>query len=227
MEGEAILDRIEALWNGFSYTAFKKGRLDVKEMKQYEKYLTEMEEKFKKGELNLIIEQIHVDVNEVSSKADMHNPDIIIVDGAYMLGEEDGDDDWQSQIKTFRGLKKLARRIKKPILASTQSKDENPTLKSISFSQNIRADADKIVGLGQTPEQRLAKEIEIVNLKNREGVSNGKILTNWDFDEMDYSTICYINEQGDRPSTDKTENEDMLYNDTIMVDDTSKESVIN
>lgn len=200
MSSKAITRRIDAVWCKLNYTRFTKGKLMPDEFARFEKYLDEIE-----GDenSNLIVEQVNIGVSEISSKIDMHKPDMVFVDGAYLLEDEtDGEDDWRAQVRIFRGLKRIARAKKVPIFASTQSKSEKANLSTIAFASHIRADADVILGLEQDEEMREDKEIAIKPLKTREAESNGRVLLNWDFNKMDYSTIYMEDDEGRRSEND-------------------------
>lgn len=209
MSSSAITRRIDAVWCNLNYYRFTRGRLTPQELMRYENYLQEMEGNDK---FNLIVEQVNMGVTEISSKIDQHKPDMVFVDGAYLLEDEaEGEDDWRAQVRIFRGLKRIARAKKIPVFASTQSKTEKANLSSIAFASHIKADADVILGLSQDEEMRHDKEVGVIPLKVREGEANSRILMNWKFSEpngMDYSTIYAEGADGKRADFD-TPDEDI------------------
>ena len=224
MSSQAIARRIDAVWCNLNYTRFTKGRLNAQEYSRYEKYLQDIEGN---TDFNLIIEQVHIGVSEISAKIDQHKPDMVFVDGAYLLEDEtDGEDDWRSQVRIFRGLKRIARAKKVPIFASTQSKTEKANLSSIAFASHIRADADVIMGMQFDEEMRQDKEMALALLKLREGETNSRILFNWKFSEpdgMNYSTIYAEGSDGKRASNDMQSKDEVEssrdVNESIMVID--------
>ena len=141
------------------------------------------------------------------AKINKHKPDIVLIDGAYMLEDSEGDDDWRALVRIFRGLKRMATSFNIPIIASTQSSTRETTLDSISFAKHIRADVDVMIGLEQTLEMRIDKEVALVPLKYREAEMSGKIYHNWCFNRMDWSSIYTENADGSRPEGDIEEDE--------------------
>lgn len=221
MSSNAIMKRIDAVWCNLNYTRFNQGKLTSQEYKRFETYLADLEGD---EESNLIVEQINIGVSEISAKIDQHKPDMVFVDGAYLLEDEsEGEDDWRAQVRIFRGLKRIARAKKVPVFASTQSKTEKANLSSIAFASHIRADADIILGLQQDEEMKQDKEIAVVPLKLREGEINSRILMNWKFSEpngMDYSTLYAEGADGRRANTDiqsDGEQTERDVNEAIMV----------
>ena len=187
MSTELIMRRIDAVWNKFSYTKFRDGRLSLEELKKYEKYLAEMEGN---EDFNLIVEQATGGISQVAAKIDQHKPDVVYIDGAYLLeDEEKGEDDWRGLVRIWRGLHRLVLLKKVPIVASTQSKEKRITLSSISFAKAISNDSDVVLALEQDEQQFYDREIRLVSLKIREGELGGAIILNWDFNRMDWSEI--------------------------------------
>lgn len=223
MSSNAIMKRIDAVWCNLNYTRFNRGQLNAQEFTRFEQYLADLEGD---EETNLIVEQINVGVSEISAKIDQHQPDMVFVDGAYLLEDEsEGEDDWRAQVRIFRGLKRIARAKKVPVFASTQSKSEKANLSSIAFASHIKADADIILGLQQDEEMRQDREIAVVPLKLREGEINSRILMNWKFSEpdgMNYSTLYAEGADGRRADADMTtegERTERDVNEAIMVVD--------
>ena len=223
MSSDAIMKRVDAVWCNLNYTRFNRGQLRPEELSRYEEYLEEAEGN---EDFNLVIEQVHMGVTEISAKIDQHNPDMVFVDGAYLLEDEaEGEDDWRAQVRIFRGLKKIARAKKVPVFASTQSKTEKANLSSIAFASHIKADADIILGLQQDEEMREDREIAVVPLKLREGEINSRIMMNWKFSEpngMNYSTIYAEGADGRRLDNDIKSPDEVVerdVNEAVMVID--------
>jgi hypothetical protein len=187
MATKMIIRRIDAIWCKLSYSRFLDGKLTADEFKRLEKYYASIE-----GDVdsNLIIEQATGGVANVGAKIDQHQPEMVMVDGAYLLEDDDsGEDNWQALVRVFRGLHRLCLTKKIPMLASTQSNEQKASLGAISFAKHIRADCDVIMALEQDEEMYADKEIAIKLLKMREGEIPGRILMEWDFKEMKYGTI--------------------------------------
>lgn len=193
MSDEMVMRRIDAVWNLFSYSRFRRGQLHPKELKKYENYLEEMEGN---EEYFLVVETLTGGVTEVAAKIEQHKPDIILLDGAYLLQDDSSDDDdWKALVRVFRGLHRLCLTKKKPMIVTTQSKERVVNLGTISFAKAIAADCDVIGAIEQDDEQKNDKEIKMKWLKLREGEIPGNLHMNWDFDKMDWSPI-YIENNG-------------------------------
>lgn len=190
MSTNMVFRRIDAVWNKFNYSLFKKGQMHTKEEKQYQKYLEEMANKSDE-EIMLIVEQATSGVSQISAKIDQYQPDVVLVDGGYLLADEEGEDDnWMSMVRIWRGLHRLCLSKNIPIVVSTQSKDEsNANLKSVNFSKAIAQDTDIFFVLEQDEQDKNDKEAQIRFLKLREGDMLSIIRLNWDFDKMDYSCL--------------------------------------
>ena len=206
MSTEMIIRRIDAIWCSLSYTRFRDGKLKKDEYARLEKYYNTIE-----GDVdsNIIIEQATGGVTSVGAKIDQHQPEMVMIDGAYLLqDDEGGEDDWRALVRVFRGLHRLCLTKSVPILASTQSNEQKASLGAISFAKHIRADCDVIMALEQDDEMKEDKEIGIKFLKIREGEIPGRILMEWDFDKMKYGTIYMENnENADRSDDDISDEE--------------------
>jgi len=121
----------------------------------------------------------------------LNQPDIVYVDGAYLLSDEEGDEDnWMGLVRVWRGLHGLALLKDKPIIVTTQSKDESrASLRSMAFAKAVANDSDIVVSLEQDEQMRNDKELLMRPLKLREVESRHCVMLNWDFNEMKYNSI--------------------------------------
>ena len=130
----------------------------------------------------------------VSAEIDKYDPDIILIDSAYLMEDDQGaKDDWLRVAHITRDLKKLAKRCKKPIVINTQadkntSKKTGPELGSIMYTQAIGQDSDNVIALFRDEIMLNDREMGLKVLKQREGTL-GKLTINWDFDTMNFSDI--------------------------------------
>ena len=195
MSEDIMRDRYEAMLfsmcynTEFNYNAFKSGMLDLKTEKQFFEFLENDLPNFEP-----LIITTATGVMGLSADIDKYNPDIIMIDSAYLMEDDQGaKDDWLRVAHITRDLKKLAKRCKKPILINTQadkntSKKTGPELGSIMYTQAIGQDSDDVWALYRDDIMRTDNEMGLKILKQREG-SLGKILLNWDFNTMDFSEI--------------------------------------
>jgi replicative DNA helicase len=98
-------------------------------------------------------------VSAIAGKIQSKNPDIVFIDGTYlMIDEQTGESNTPQAITNItRSLKRLARKTKLPIVISTQvltwkMKGGNVSADSIGYSSSFHQDADVIFGLQRESE---------------------------------------------------------------------------
>lgn len=201
MSTDLMLDRFEAMlfgmmYGGFDYNNFKSGTLPLDVEQQYFSFLEEDLPCLEP----LIIENV-TGVSSVVSVIEKEKPDIIYIDGAYLMEDEQGaKDDWLRVTHITRDLKKIAKKWHIPVFINTQadqntSKKTGPGLGDIKYSQAIGQDSDNILALFRDEIMLNDSEMGIRVLKQREGVL-GKAIINWDFHNMNFSGI-YSEKEGD------------------------------
>lgn len=190
MSTDMVFRRVDAVWNKFNYSKFKKGQLDSKDEKKYLAYLDEMENKSDE-DIMLVVEQATGGLSQISAKIDQYEPDIVFIDGAYLLeDEEGGEDNWSGIVRVWRGLHRMCLSKQVPIVTTTQSKVETgASIGSLSFAKALSNEVDVLAVLEQEEQDIRDREADIRFLKLREGDSLSSIRLNWDFDEMNYQPI--------------------------------------
>lgn len=194
MSEEIMRDRYEAVlfakcYGAMNYNAFKSGALSLEDEKKYFEFLEEDLPHFEP-----LIIATATGVMGVSAAIDKYDPDIILIDSAYLMEDDQGaKDDWLRVAHITRDLKKLAKRCKKPIFINTQadkntSKKTGPELGSIMYTQAIGQDSDNVLALFRDEVMLNDREMGLKVLKQREGTL-GKMTLNWDFDSMNFSEI--------------------------------------
>ena len=207
MSEEIMRDRYESIlfsrcYGGINYNEFKSGTLSSKIEEQYFKFLREDLPHFEP-----LIIATATGVMGVSASIEKYDPDIVLIDSAYLMEDDQGaKDDWLRVAHITRDLKKLAKRSKKPIFINTQadkntSKKTGPELGSIMYTQAIGQDSDNVLALFRDEVMFNDREMGIKVLKQREGTL-GKVTLNWDFDTMNFDEI-YL-EREDTSLTDNT-----------------------
>jgi hypothetical protein len=116
-------------------------------------------------------------VSALGSKVSQHRPDILFVDGAYMIDAEvQGVEPNSAQALTSvtRSLKRLAQRAGIPIVISTQAltwkSKRGLKLDSIGYSSSFGQDSDVVFGLEETDDkaERVLKIIAARNTTQKE-----------------------------------------------------------
>lgn len=214
MSETIMRDRYEAVlfakcYKSLNYNAFKSGSLSPEVEQQYFDFL-----RYDLPTFEPLIIATATGVMGVSADIDKYKPDIVLIDSAYLMEDDQGaKDDWLRVAHITRDLKKLAKRAKIPILINTQadkntSKKTGPELGSIMYTQAIGQDSDNVLALFRDEIMINDREMGIKILKQREGTL-GKLTMNWDFDTMNFSEIYFEQDSDDTPSNTL----DVLNND--------------
>jgi replicative DNA helicase len=108
-------------------------------------------------------------VSGLAAKVAQHKPDVVFVDGAYMMDAELTDTEpgsAQALTSITRSLKRLAQRAHIPIVITTQAltwkaRKGKLSLNSVGYSSSFGQDSDVIFGVekGDNPEERVLKII--------------------------------------------------------------------
>lgn len=210
MSTELMRDRFEAMLfsmicGEFDYNSFKSGTLSLETEKQYFDFLDEDLPK-----LEPLIIETATGVSSVVSVIEKEKPDLVLIDGVYLMEDEQGaKDDWLRVAHITRDLKKVAKNWKIPILINTQadkntSKKTGPELGSIMYTQSVGQDSDNVLALFRDEVMINDKEMGIKVLKQREGVL-GKVVIQWDFKTMNFSSI-YSDDSSDNDSDEEVNN---------------------
>lgn len=217
MSTELMQDRFEAMLFGmmygdFSYNNFKSGSLNLETENMYFEFLEEDLPK-----LEPLIIETATGISSVVSVIEREKPDLVLVDGAYLMEDEQGaKDDWLRVTHITRDLKKTAKNWHLPLVINSQadkntSKKTGPELGSIMYTQSIGQDSDNVLALFRDEIMINDKEMGIKVLKQREGVL-GKVIINWDFDHMNFKSIYSESTASD----DNAEVDSPEENDKIM-----------
>lgn len=194
MSTELMQDRMEAMlfgmiYEGFDYNNFKSGTLPLEVEQKYFEFLED-----DLPNLEPLIIETATGVSSVVSVIEKEKPDIVLIDGAYLMEDDQGaKDDWLRVAHITRDLKKVAKNWHIPVLINTQanqntSKKTGPELDSIMYTQAVGQDSDNVLALFRDEVMKNDHEMGIKVLKQREGVL-GKVTIQWDFHHMDFSSI--------------------------------------
>jgi replicative DNA helicase len=125
-------------------------------------------------------------VGAVTSKVQSKNPDIVFIDGTYlMIDEQTGESNTPQAITNItRSLKRLAQKINKPIVISTQAltwkmKKGQVTADSIGYSSSFHQDADVIFGLQREDENVDDTRLLRVVASRNGGLSEVSLMWDW------------------------------------------------
>ena len=191
MSNTQIMQRFDAVYFKLPYKELRAGLLPDALEKMYFEGLKKM-----KKEVKMVVTQDVHGVNSVGSKIDQYKPDLVLIDGMYLLADDQNSQSrWEGISNISRNLKKLARKKNVPIIATTQfnraSEDvkiDKVTLSNLGFSDSIGQDADVVLGLFRTKDMEMNNEMKVRMLKIREGEPKDFTLQ-WDLRHMRFGAI--------------------------------------
>lgn len=184
MPSKQIARRFDALNFNLPYQDLRSGQLDAFKQDNWRKNISTIPT----GNL-IIIGEESGGVSHVAAKIERYKPDIVYIDGMYLMDDDQrARDNWLKIGNISRDLKKLAKRTQKPILATVQFNRQADNSKgdasNIAYG-DIAKDADIILGLFQDEDQRLDKRMTLKVLKQREG-QRPEIELDWDMSAMKF-----------------------------------------
>ena len=132
MSPRQIIKRIDAMLAGVNYTKFKMGQLSSAEEEQYKNYLENIAPRFR-GKLS--VDLITNGVNECIAKVDSFKPQILLVDGGYLMSEGADPEDWKAVISVWKAFKTMSLNRKVPTIITSQLTDKNTVAYSTGLKQ--------------------------------------------------------------------------------------------
>jgi replicative DNA helicase len=144
-------------------------------------------------------------VNDIDAFIDGLRPELVFVDGVYLL--DDGNkrtDSYSTTTKVIRDLKKVAARRDLPIVTAAQFNREASKkggmggAEDIGFTDAIGQTSDVVIALAQNEDQERNRIMVVRNLKNREGIKV-EFQMLWDLDLMRFEEIG----NGDEPDDEE------------------------
>lgn len=127
-------------------------------------------------------------ISSVAAKIEQYKPDIVFVDGVYLMAdEENGRDERQQLTNITRGFKRLAQRTRLPIIITTQALEwkigrRGLQTSSLGYTSSFGQDSDALIGFESIDEDNDPglKRVKILDARNAPRVST---LVRWDFEE--------------------------------------------
>jgi replicative DNA helicase len=162
--------RHDAMRAHVSHGRLRRGKLLKEEESRYIDMLNTMETEHP---FHLVDAVNGITVSALAAKIEQTKPDIVFVDGVYlMLDENTGEMNTPQAITNItRALKRLSQRIDKPIVITTQTllwkmRAGKVTADSIGYSSSFFQDSDVILGLEPVEEDEEIRLLKIVQSRN-------------------------------------------------------------
>jgi replicative DNA helicase len=135
-------------------------------------------------------------VSALASKVQEYQPDLLIVDGVYLMDDEEGEPKGSPQALTniTRSLKRLAQRFDIPVVATTQvlgwklnnKKTRAVTADAIGYSSSFAQDADLVLGVERNPDLDDQAIIRVVIARS---APTGVVHIKWDWNTMEFEEV--------------------------------------
>ena len=162
--------RHDAMRAHISHGRLRRGKLLKEEEDRYIDMLNTME---KEHPFHLVDAVNGITVSALAAKIEQCKPDIVFVDGVYLMMDEiTGEMNTPQAITNItRALKRLAQRINLPIVITTQTllwkmRAGKVTADSIGYSSSFFQDSDVILGLEPVEEDEEIRLLKIVQSRN-------------------------------------------------------------
>lgn len=176
--------RHDAMRANIAHSRLTRGKLNLDEEKRYLESLKRMESMQK---FYLTDSASAMTVSGLQAKIEKIRPQIVFVDGVYLMIDERSGEAGTPQALTSitRDLKQLAQRYEIPLVVSTQvllwkMKKRQVSADSIGYSSSFFQDSDVILGLQkQDEEDDSSRELRIVASRNS-GPASSDLLWDWE-----------------------------------------------
>jgi archaellum biogenesis ATPase FlaH len=191
--------RYDALASRVSYDSILSGELTTMEMSRIKKNML-----LRKNMQPFIFSEDTSSLTTVSAlaaKVQEYKPDELIVDGMYLMDDEEGEPKGSPQALTniSRGLKRLAQKFDIPLLGTTQvlswklsnKRTRAITGDSIGYTSAFLQDTDLLLGVERNPDIDDQSIIRVVEART---ASRGEVHVNWDWNTMGFEEVTYDDE---------------------------------
>jgi replicative DNA helicase len=186
--------RYDSLISKVPYTRILSGDLDNKDMIKIRKALS-----IRKNMQPFVFSEDTSSLTTISalaSKVREYNPDVLFVDGVYLMDDEEGEPKGSPQALTniTRGLKRLAQRFDIPVVSTTQvlswklqnRKTRAVTADAIGYTSSFAQDADLVLGVERNPDIDDQAIIRVVLART---APTGEVHVKWDWNTMEFEEV--------------------------------------
>jgi replicative DNA helicase len=194
--------RYDSLISGVNHTSIMQGNLSSLEMEKIRQALKARRHMhpfiFSEDTSSLTT------VSAIAAKLQKHEPGLLIVDGVYLMDDENGEPKGTPQALTniTRSLKRVAQNFNIPIIGTTQvlawklgnKKSRQITSDSIGYSSSFVQDSDLVLGVESDPDIDNQSIIRVVIARS---APRGEVRIKWDWEHMDFTEVDEDTEQDD------------------------------
>lgn len=186
--------RYDAIISGIPHTRIIRGDLTASDMEKLSKALSLR----KNMHPFVMTEDAHslTTVSALAGKVQQHRPRLLIVDGVYLMDDENGEPKGSPQALTniTRSLKRLAQRFDIPIIGTTQvlswklgnKKSRQITAEAIGYTSSFAQDSDLVLGVESDPDVDNQAIIRVILSRSS---PKGEVRIKWDWDTMNFTEV--------------------------------------
>jgi replicative DNA helicase len=194
MSAEEQSARYDAIVAKVPYSNILRGSMSPRELEKVTETL-----KMRRNMHPFIITEDTSSLTTVSSlvaKIKEYSPDILFVDGVYLMDDENGEPKGSPQALTniTRSLKRMAQNEDIPIIGTTQvlswklgnKKSRRITADAIGYTSSFAQDSDLVLGVESDPDIENQAIVRVVLARS---APLGEIRINWDWANMDFTEL--------------------------------------
>jgi replicative DNA helicase len=176
--------RHDAMRAKIAHSRLVRGALKTDEEARYQKMLKRMD-----GMHNFYLTDSvsATTVSALSAKVEKLQPDIVFVDGVYLMIDEITGEANSPQALTniTRALKRMAQKYQKPVVITTQvllwkMKNKNVSADAIGYSSSFFQDSDVILGLSRPDEEDDTSRLLRIVASRNSGPAETELLWDWE-----------------------------------------------
>jgi replicative DNA helicase len=180
---------------GLSHTRLMNGDLVAPEKKRY---VTGRQAEKNKHPFHLLDSGTGMTVSAVAAKARSLNPDVLFIDGVYlMIDEQTGEHGTPQSITNItRSLKRLAQKLNIPIVISTQTltwkmKKNKLDPNAIGYSSSFYQDSDVIFGLERGDED-MGDNYRLLKVLASRNTGSAEVDLDWDWNSGVFQEVTNV-----------------------------------
>ena len=170
----------------FSHKALRRG--DEIDTGKYKEYL----EKVKGGNLPITdhIGENSLSVAGIASLIRKHKPQLVVVDGVYLLSNDSGTQAWEKNDNLFKGLKNLAMQQNVAIIASTQANRDAsdlfvpPRAEEVAYGDALLRHSDIAMSMCKVESDEMSRVVQFQKMRDDESPVSITYFR-WDVDRGD------------------------------------------
>jgi replicative DNA helicase len=191
MSNDEQEERFDAISAHISHYKLRAGTLDNHEWKKLERSVHQLEAM--QPFIFSADASSTTTLTGIMGKIEKYEPDIVFVDGVYMMDDEQGEQKGSPQALTniSRGFKRIAQRTNIPVAISTQvlewklNRKKGITADSIGYSSSFAQDSDVILGVLGTDDPKTQK-LSVVTARSTPRFDT---FIQWDWDRGEFTEL--------------------------------------